>query len=55
MGLGGGGGERGDGGLSHFSEGLYGRDLGQIGILGGIGTLGGGDFFQLRLKNSLYI
>ena len=44
----------GGGGLSHFSEGLYRRDLGQIGILVGIGTLGGGDFFQVGHENSLY-
>ena len=51
----GGGGARGAA-LSHFSECLYRRDLGKIGILGrnGIGILGGGDFFQVGLENSLY-
>ena len=33
--------------LDHFSKHLSRKDLGQIGILRGISTLGGGDFFQL--------
>ena len=40
----------GGGGLSYFSEHLYRRDLGQIGIWVGIGCLGGGDFFWWDLK-----
>ena len=38
--------------FSHFSEHVYRRDLCQIVILGGNWTLGGGDFFQVGLKNS---
>ena len=38
--------------LSHFSERLYRRELVQIGFWVGIGTLGGGDFFQVRSENS---
>ena len=34
------------GGLSHFSEGLYWRDLGQIGIFGGNGHFRWGWFFS---------
>ena len=45
----------GDGGLSHFSERVYRRDLGEImWFWVGIGSLGGGDFFQVGLENSLY-
>ena len=45
-------------GLSHFPEGLYWRDLGQIGILGGSWHFRwwwffSGDFFQVGLENSL--
>ena len=51
-------GEGGGGGLSHFSEGLYRRDLAQIGIKlvfwVGIDTLDGGGFFQVGLENSLH-
>ena len=41
----GGGGE-----LSHFSEGLYSRNLGQIGVFGGNRLLGGVIFFRWGLK-----
>ena len=37
----------GDGGLSHFSEWLYRRALGQIWISDGPRTLGGGGFFEV--------
>ena len=43
-----------EGGLSHFSEGLYRRDLIQIGILGGNWHFSWGWFFQVGLGNSLY-
>ena len=43
-----------DGGLSHSSESLYRRDIGQIGIFGEDCTLGRGDFFQVGLENSMY-
>ena len=41
-------------GLSHFSEGLYRKDVGQIGILGESWHFRKGWFFQVRLENSLY-
>ena len=40
--------------LSHFSEHLYRRDLGQIGILGENQHFGWGLFFLVGLENSLY-
>ena len=40
-------------GLSHSSEHLYRKDLG-LGFCVGTGTLGGGDFFQVGLENSMY-
>ena len=50
-----------EGGLSHFSEGLYSRDLGQIGILGGNWHFGSGWCFSggtwalpTYIKNSEY-
>ena len=39
-----------EGGIKPFSEVLYSRDLGQIGIWVGIGTLGGMIFFRWDLK-----
>ena len=42
-------------GLSHFSEDLYSRNLGQFRILDGNWFFGWGDFFQVGLENSLYM
>ena len=43
-----------EGGAKSFFKRLYRKVIGQIEILAGISILGGGDFFQVGLDNSLY-